>query len=582
MAANAQFESEPNNTLSTADVVKLGDCITANLEFYDDVDFFKVTAPKGGVIHIMMVNVPSTVHLEVDFLNSSSVDVVSANASKKGGEVFMEAVVPAGDYFLRVNDYYNGVAPQGSFSICFSFDDEDSFEFNNSFSLAAPVPFDSCFAAKLWGRNYRSPNGVTQDRDYYKFSIARGGVLNFSISDVPSDFVLLLKIYDKDLNLVTDWKADVGFGIDFNAILNEGDYYFSISDFRDKLDSNAFKVCLSFDSSEVWEYNNSAAFATDVAPDTCFRGKIKGFETWGSSRISDRDILRIRVNRGGMFSINASSVPSTLRMMLNIYDSALNLVESVTGHQGLPVSLDKHLCEGLYYVLLGDYNFNLNSDEEYSVCFSLKEDEDCYKDFASAFGVTVCDTAWASFQKVSDEDFFRFLGTGKDVRVRVMDVPLSVKVKLSLFDNATSSIGSPVLADGIGDDVVFSIPNSSLGDVYYAVVESETGFSINSYGFEVLDETCLPPPPPPVAIAEINSEDLISVFPNPSKGEIFIENKLGEPVELIISDLLGNVVFESEAFEGGVINLDVPAGVYFMRLKIEGRAYNKKLIIRKD
>lgn len=582
IALNAQSESEPNNTTSTANVVALGDCISADLNSRDDIDYFKVTAPKGGVIQIKMVNVPSTVRLEVDFYNSGGSTIVSSTAYKKGLEIFMEAIVPAGDYFLRVNDYYNGVSPEGSFSICFSFDGEDDFEFNNSFAQAATVPFDSCFSAKLWGSNYTSPNSVYRDRDYFKFSITNGGVVNFSITDVPLKFVLLLKIYDKDLNFITDWKGDFGRDIDFNAILKAGDYFFSITEFNDRLDSNAFKMCLSFDGSDAWEYNNSAVLATQVAPDTCFKGRIKGFETLGSSRISDRDIFKFRLNKGGMFSVNASSVPSNIEMIIFVYDSALNLVESVTGHEGLPVSLNKHLCEGLYYVLLGDRNFYVDSDEEYSVCFDLKEDEDCYKGFANAFRVNVCDTASASFQKIGDEDFFRFWGTGKDIRVRVMDVPSSVKVKLSLFDNATAPIGSPVLGDANGDEVMFSIPSSSLGDVYYATVEAESGFSVNNYGFEVLDEGCMPLPPPPVSVDEFADANAISVYPNPSSGEFFITIPAGEVSKISISNILGQVVYSNNFYSGEAINLDAESGIYLIRIKTKEGIYQRRFLLQNE
>lgn len=82
-------------------------------------------------------------------------------------------------------------------------------------------------------------------------------------------------------------------------------------------------------------------------------------------------------------------------------------------------------------------------------------------------------------------------------------------------------------------------------------------------------------------VNEFDQKDII-IFPNPSNGEVLIEN-LGEitnnyKVELI--DVNGNLVF-TEALQSTKLKLDLPNGLYLMKLSTKENIYFKKIIIEK-
>jgi predicted PolB exonuclease-like 3'-5' exonuclease len=82
-------------------------------------------------------------------------------------------------------------------------------------------------------------------------------------------------------------------------------------------------------------------------------------------------------------------------------------------------------------------------------------------------------------------------------------------------------------------------------------------------------------------VNEFDQKDII-IFPNPSNGEVMIEN-LGEitnnyKVELI--DVNGNLVF-TEVLQSTKLKFDLPNGLYLMKLSTKENIYFKKIIIEK-
>ncbi len=82
---------------------------------------------------------------------------------------------------------------------------------------------------------------------------------------------------------------------------------------------------------------------------------------------------------------------------------------------------------------------------------------------------------------------------------------------------------------------------------------------------------------------EAAEENLISVFPNPTSGTVFISSNI-ELKEMTVFSITGKKVFQSGNFKGNTsVNLEkIPAGVYFIQLlDAQNVVITKKLIIRK-
>lgn len=572
--SKAQTESEPNNTFSTADEVGIGSCIKADLNSYDDEDFFKVIMPKDGVLKMMFVNVPSGGWLETFFYDGGQSIVRYERTAKAGDNLRVEAVLAKGIYYLRVNDYTNGTKIQGDFNICFDFDSSDSKEFNNSFASAAIIPLDTCFMAKIRGYNSQAGGSLGEDVDFYKFTMTKDGVVSVDITQVPQKARLVARFYDIDLKALPAGIGVPGLGLNFNAVLPKGDYYLKIEDYNGKTDSNAYSVCISYDGSDGFEFNNLVAKAAQIKPDSCFEAKIKGYEFINGVHYTDRDIYSFRMVQGGTVTAALPLVPSKLEMQLSLFDSAQLLIKYVNGTEGLPVSLSEYLCPGLYYLMVNDNVQDEESNEVYRLCFNMDKDEECSNSFSTSLAMNICDTVFASLKKAGDKDYFRFTGNGKNVTAKLANIAANITGKLTVYDSNLKQTGSAT-SIALGKDVLLNIGITTYGDTYYILIESANNATSNSlYRFSVMDDNCKSQNPT-TGISEALANKSFTIYPNPSTGQFFVAGDATG--EIIIHNGMGQIMYQSIIEKSAVITL--PAGIYYATLKTNGITTFQKLTV---
>ena len=104
---SAAGESEPNDTLATADVAELGDCFGAGITPADDLDLFRITFEQGQSVRVQ---------LETPVPRDKSLNLFSADGQSLGGTSGNAAVLDltlssAGTYFLGVTGGDNQYDP---------------------------------------------------------------------------------------------------------------------------------------------------------------------------------------------------------------------------------------------------------------------------------------------------------------------------------------------------------------------------------------------------------------------------------------------------------------------------------------
>lgn len=77
---------------------------------------------------------------------------------------------------------------------------------------------------------------------------------------------------------------------------------------------------------------------------------------------------------------------------------------------------------------------------------------------------------------------------------------------------------------------------------------------------------------------ELQPEDVFTVYPNPSEGEVSLRFSERSPSEIQVFDAVGKLVF-SETSQLQMINLELPkVGVYFLRVETDAGIFTEKLI----
>lgn len=83
-------------------------------------------------------------------------------------------------------------------------------------------------------------------------------------------------------------------------------------------------------------------------------------------------------------------------------------------------------------------------------------------------------------------------------------------------------------------------------------------------------------------IEEYSNSNLINIYPNPTKGEISIENnnEQTQNYNIEIVDISGKTILKKD-IQLNKLRLDLPNGLYFIKLSSEENIYMKRLIIEK-
>ncbi len=84
------------------------------------------------------------------------------------------------------------------------------------------------------------------------------------------------------------------------------------------------------------------------------------------------------------------------------------------------------------------------------------------------------------------------------------------------------------------------------------------------------------------SVGEIKIESIFKLYPNPGNGEFYLEfsEEQDYPVRISITDVGGKRVYESEyRNRTGFLNLNLPAGFYFLTIKSAEKNFSQKIII---
>jgi hypothetical protein len=77
------------------------------------------------------------------------------------------------------------------------------------------------------------------------------------------------------------------------------------------------------------------------------------------------------------------------------------------------------------------------------------------------------------------------------------------------------------------------------------------------------------------------SNENISVYPNPTNGNVMVNTNKTEPVSIFVYNMQGKLCLTKESFKSGVLETNVlQKGIYLLVIKTnQGLAYNQKLVL---
>jgi hypothetical protein len=382
---------EVNQTWEEAAPIPADTCFEANIygdnhlyDVYNDVDWFEVEITEPGVLEVAVTSVPSSLDLDVRIYQIINYDETliaddREGNSSSGQSLFANAVLMPGTYLIRVRDEGDTDYAEEHYIFCTDFT-ANALEVNHTWEEAALIPADTCFEANIYGDNHLYD--VHNDVDWFELEITEPGVLEVSVTSVPSSLDLDVGIYqiiNYDETLIADDRegnSSGGQSLFANAVIVPGTYLIRVRDEgnTDYAEEN-YMFCTDFTANAL-EVNQTWEEAAPIPTDTCFEANIYG-DNHLYEVFNDVDWFEVEIIESGMLNTSVTLVPNNMDLNLGIFQFIDNEITQVandgvgnaSGGQDLSCSM---MAEpGLYYVVVEDEGNSDFNEETYTICMDV-------------------------------------------------------------------------------------------------------------------------------------------------------------------------------------------------------------------
>ncbi|SHP77152.1 Bacterial pre-peptidase C-terminal domain [Mycobacteroides abscessus subsp. abscessus] len=344
--ASNYYETEANDSLSTADTILVNKLYNGNLSDYYDEDFYKFTLTKPGKVTLSMkqqsgvtwyAHIQDTKGNIYESFYSDSSEMVIGNATADVG-------LPAGTYYVKID--YSSSAENVPYQFQIKYLENSTYEkeFNDTLSTSNTIKVNTTYKGHL-NDNY--------DQDFSKFTLSKAGNVKLAIKQ-KAGATWYAHIQDSKGNtydyVYTD-GSELVLGYAYIEVgLPAGTYYIKISGY-DEDEQYEFKVNYTESSYYEKEFNNSLSVANLISLNKTYKGVIQN---------NDKDFYKVTVPIDGVVNVSLSQSPgrywyyqildSTGKVISYKYTDSSDLV---SGNANIRVSLKK----GTYYIQVsGSYN----------------------------------------------------------------------------------------------------------------------------------------------------------------------------------------------------------------------------------
>ncbi len=334
---------ECNNSFTTAKELNSAQAVKIALHPSGDVDYFKISVTKPGVLEMAAENVPPAVAVRLRLYDAATKEVVS-DYNNQGKNLYLNALVcDPGTYYVVAENIFNNSPSPTTFDFKVTLNTTDVFECNNSFTAAKEIQSGQLAKIAI------HPQG---DQDYFKIAIKKPGVLGVYAENVPASVYTRLFLYNPANQRITVEAFQQGTNGYLSALVCEqGTYYALIENYFGQGSANLFDFKLVNDTTDVYECNNSFVQAKEIQVDKPIKAAINAQ--------GDLDFFKFTLGSKTTLNFTVSDVPAEQYMYLEVFNATQNRLQNVNGQQGTALSLKKYALDaGTYYVKLSGYSYD--------------------------------------------------------------------------------------------------------------------------------------------------------------------------------------------------------------------------------
>ena len=466
-AAIDSGESEPNDTISTADPIACDSTVTAAIGAPGDVDWFSFSIDTQRLVDLTIdcagdstMTLWSSVAVPIEFDDDDGPGLCSKIAR----------VMAPGSYSIEIRDFGGDSVFPYSLSITCTAPPEAEVEPNGTLATAQPF---GC------GRSVNASISPAGDADWYRLTLDSTYRL-IAATDCNGDSTMALRDGAGAL-IEFDDDDGIGFCSRIERTLAAGDYAIEVREFGDNgtLTYRLRLVCVPLGGDET-EPNDSIASADPLACGESLAAHVDppgDIDFWRIELPEPADVT-IGVDCGGADSL------------LAVFDAGGLLVASSDGSGGALCSrLDLHLGAGTYFAAVQDAA--ASAPFSYSIglgCLPPVDETEPNGSLATADPAECGTPLAARIHPAGDADFFTFpIGTQSDV---TLDVACDGDANLTLRDAQGAQIA---FDDDSGPGFCPRIALRLDPGTYFAEVRPASPAATIEY---TLSLACTPPFPP--------------------------------------------------------------------------------------
>lgn len=333
-STTAQTQGDGNDEAAAADTLQWGVSKTVNLSSNEDVDWYRLVAPRGGVLKFNVEGLPlsttSSDLYEKIYVEKTNTVANSATITLDGKDYFTPAQVKLGDtvWIKLYTNSYGKSFPSSKFTVRADLDTCDNGEWNDVQSHATPLTVDaSPTVFKLY------PTG---DVDWFKFTLTQNALVGLRIDTGASDSLihkgqhLFTSLMDAEGSTNCDgcFKDETNgdnLGLNSQLALKAGTYYTKVTSYTSGLIEPYYmdkplRIQVKQDKADRNGWHNDKASAITLKD---------GDTTWSAlSASNDTDWFKIFVNAGDTLKIGIDSLSSKLSTFrYDLLDEALTRLD---------------------------------------------------------------------------------------------------------------------------------------------------------------------------------------------------------------------------------------------------------------
>lgn len=353
------YEKEFNNSLQTSNSINVNQTYKGTLQTSSDTDFYKFTLTQPGNITLKMPRISNT-SWRVTLMDGNASTYKSFNTSYTNivsGDETAQIGLPAGDYYVRVDEYTNATDVSYSLTAAFTASANYEREFNNSLQTSNPINVNQLYSGTLQ---------TSSDADFYTFTLTKNGNVSLSMPR-KSNSSWRVTLSDGLGNTYTSFNTSYTNIVSGNETaqigLSPGSYYVRIEEYTNTADV-PYTFRIGFAASEFYEkeFNQSLQAANPIQVNQVYNGTLQ------TSNDSDFYAFTLAAKSKVRLSINRKNGSS---WYLNVLDGRGNSLGSINTSYSNNASgtetMELSLPRGTYYVQISEYTAASNVPYSFKV-----------------------------------------------------------------------------------------------------------------------------------------------------------------------------------------------------------------------